>query len=145
MRRWLLPVVACLVVANGAARAQATFTAHPSRFADEKAVFATVESPKEVPARARIGGSVASLAVRQGDSVVKDQVIAVVGDEKLSLQIGSLDAQISGLEAQLAQARVDLARAEAIRSAPASISALAKASSISTTKSNRSRTKSGSS
>lgn len=114
MRRWLLPVVACLVVANGAARAQATFTAHPSRFADEKAVFATVESPKEVPARARIGGSVASLAVRQGDSVVKDQVIAVVGDEKLSLQIGSLDAQISGLEAQLAQARVDLARAETL-------------------------------
>ena len=34
---------------------------------DEKAVFATVESANVVPARARIGGTVVQLAVRQGD------------------------------------------------------------------------------
>ena len=81
---------------------------------DEKAVFATVESPNVVPARARIGGTVASLSVRQGDAVTQGQVIAVVGDEKLLLQINSLDAQIAGLQSQLAQAQTDLARAETL-------------------------------
>jgi RND family efflux transporter MFP subunit len=115
MRRWFSPVLACVVLAaNGVARAETTFTAHRSQFTDEKAVFATVESPKEIPARARIGGSVASLAVRQGDSVAEGHIIAVIGDDKLTLQIASLDAQITGLEAQLAQTRVDLTRAETL-------------------------------
>ena len=51
--------------------------------ADQKAVFATVESPRIVPARARIGGTVAELAVKEGDPVKLGQVVAVVGDEKL--------------------------------------------------------------
>ena len=38
--------------------------------------------------------------------------MATVGDEKLALQMKSLDAQIAGLEAQLAQAQTDLTRAE---------------------------------
>ena len=75
---------------------------------DQKAVFATVESPNVVPARSRIGGTIASLAVRQGDTVTPGQVIAVVGDDKLLLQINSLDAQIAGLQSQLAQAQTDL-------------------------------------
>ncbi len=116
MRRWLLPI-ACLVVAvavDGVARAEATFTVRLGDLTDEKAVFATVESPNVVPARARIGGTVASLAVHQGDVVTPGQVIAVVGDEKLLLQINSLDAQIAGLQSQLAQARTDLTRAETL-------------------------------
>ena len=117
MRRWLLPIAACLVVAvavNGVARAEATFTVRLGDLTDEKAVFATVESPNVVPARARIGGTVASLAVHQGDVVTPGQVIAVVGDEKLLLQINSLDAQIAGLQSQLAQAQTDLTRAETL-------------------------------
>jgi multidrug efflux pump subunit AcrA (membrane-fusion protein) len=39
-------------------------------------------------------------------------VVANVGDEKIALQMKSLDAQIAGLDAQLTQARTDLARAE---------------------------------
>ena len=81
---------------------------------DQKAVFATVESPNVVPARARIGGTIVSLAVRQGDTVTQGQVIAVVGDDKLLLQINSLDAQIAGLQSQLAQAQTDLTRAETL-------------------------------
>ena len=117
MRRWLLPIAACLVVAvavDGVARAEATFTVRLGDLTDEKAVFATVESPNVVPARARIGGTVASLAVHQGDVVTPGQVIAVVGDEKLLLQINSLDAQIAGLQSQLAQAQTDLTRAETL-------------------------------
>ena len=117
MRRWLLPIAACLVVAvaaDGVARAEATFTVRLGDLTDEKAVFATVESPNVVPARARIGGTVASLVVHQGDVVTPGQVVAVVGDEKLLLQINSLDAQIAGLQSQLAQAQTDLTRAETL-------------------------------
>ncbi len=81
---------------------------------DQKAVFATVESPNVVPARARIGGTVIALAVRDGDAVTPGQTIAVIGDDKLALQLGALDAQIAGLRAQLAQAQIDLGRADAL-------------------------------
>ena len=54
----------------------------------------------------------AELAVREGDRVKQGQVVGTVGDEKLALQMKSLDAQIAGLEAQLAQAQSDLTRAE---------------------------------
>ena len=94
------------------ALAQDTLTVEPKTVADEKAVFATVESTNIVPARARIGGTVAELSVKEGDEVKQGQVLATVGDEKLVLQLKSLDAQIAGLEAQLAQAQGDLTRAE---------------------------------
>lgn len=91
-----------------------TFTVHLSEITDFKAVFATVESRNVVPARARIGGTIASLAVKDGDEVTKGQVIAVVSDHKLVLQRDSLAAEITGLQAQVAQARVDLGRAQTL-------------------------------
>ena len=42
------------------ARAAQTFTVEPATIADEKAVFATVESREVVPARVRTGGTIAS-------------------------------------------------------------------------------------
>lgn len=84
--------------------AEQTFVVAPATVPDQKAVFATVESRRIVPARARIGGTVAELAVKEGDHVELGQIVATVGDEKLALQLKSLDAQIAGLEAQLAQA-----------------------------------------
>ncbi len=101
-----------LALAAQTAYAQQTYTVAPQTVADEKAVFATVESANIVPARARIGGTVAELNVKDGDEVKQGQVVATVGDEKLVLQLKSLDAQIAGLEAQLAQAKTDLDRAE---------------------------------
>lgn len=89
-----------------------TLTVAPTTVADEKAVFGTVESVHVAQARARIGGTVASLNIREGDHVEAGQVLGTVGDEKLVLQLKSLAAQISGLDAQLAQAQADLARAE---------------------------------
>jgi RND family efflux transporter MFP subunit len=88
------------------------FVVAPVRVSDEKAIFATVESRRVVPARARIGGTVAELAVKEGDEVTLGQVVAMVGDEKLALQMKSLDAQIAGLDAQRAKAQNDLDRAE---------------------------------
>jgi RND family efflux transporter MFP subunit len=65
-----------------------------------------------VPARARIGGTVVALAVKHGDAVKQGEVVATVGDEKLALQLKSLDAQIAGLEAQFSQTQADLTRAQ---------------------------------
>lgn len=98
----------------GRAFAADTFTVQPMTLTDEKAVFATVESVNVVPARARIGGTIAELTVREGDKVERGQVIATVGDEKLVLQVRTLDAQIAALKAQLAQANIDLERAQRI-------------------------------
>jgi RND family efflux transporter MFP subunit len=95
-------------------RAEELFVATPTLVPDQKAVFATVESRRVVPARARIGGTVAELAVREGDHVELGQAVATVGDEKLGLQLKSLDAQIAGLDAQVAQTQADLTRAEGL-------------------------------
>lgn len=114
MPRLLAIAMATLVGFAASVRADTTFTVQLTRLTDAKAVFATVESPNVVPARARIGGTVANLSVRQGDTVTQGQVIAVVGDDKLLLHINALDAQIAGLQSQLAQAQVDLTRAETL-------------------------------
>lgn len=82
------------------------------KIADEKAVFATVESVNVLPARARIGGTIAARRVTEGMQVKAGQVLATIGDEKLVLQLKSLDAQIAGLEAQLSQAQTDFSRIE---------------------------------
>ena len=114
MKPGFLPISAALVLMAFGVRAETTFKVQADTITDRKAVYATVESPYVVPARARIGGTVARLAVHQGDLVTPGQVVAVVADEKLLLQINSLDAEISGLQSTLAQAKVDLTRAETL-------------------------------
>lgn len=103
-----------LLLPGVAAAAAPPLTVTLAAVADEKAVFATVESRNVVPARARIGGTVAQLAVRPGDRVTQGQVIAVVTDPKLQLQIQALDAQIAGLQSQVSGAQIDLRRAQSL-------------------------------
>jgi RND family efflux transporter MFP subunit len=114
--RVAIAIAAAMVLSSGRALADDTILVAPQTIADEKAVFATVESANILPARARIGGSVVQLAVRRGDEVAQGQVLATVADEKLALQMKSLDAQILGLEAALTKARGDLARAQELYS-----------------------------
>jgi RND family efflux transporter MFP subunit len=109
-----LPMAAMMVGLAWPAVAAETHVVAAASIADEKAVFATVEAPKPVPARVRTGGTVAQLSVKEGDKVDAGQVIATVGDEKIAMQMKSLDAQIAGLQAQLAKAQADLARAESL-------------------------------
>ena len=109
----LLTVVAPLGLAAGSAGAE-TLTVTQQQVSDEKAVFATVESISVVPARGRIGGIVVQLGVREGDAVTRGQAIAAIGDEKLVLQMKSLDAQIEALQAQANQARIDFTRIEGL-------------------------------
>jgi len=87
-------------------------TVEEKSLVDEKAVFATIESANVVTARVRTGGTIAELRVRQGDRVEEGQVIAVVGDQKLGLQIQGQNAQVQAARAQMDAARRDLERAE---------------------------------
>lgn len=111
-KQLILLAICCLALTD--ARAEILFQVQALKVADQKAVFATVESRRVVPARARIGGVVAELTIEEGDEVKLGQRIAAVGDEKLALQLKSLDAQISGLHAQVEQTRTDLSRAEGL-------------------------------
>lgn len=96
-----------------------TYLVAPTMVADEKAVFATIESANVVPARARIGGTIIELHVRQGDRVEQGQLIATVGDPKLALQVSSYSAQVQAAQAQLAQAKLDYDRAQRLIAAGA--------------------------
>lgn len=91
-----------------------SFTVNTIEIADQKAVFATVESAHVVAARSRIGGTVETLTVQDGDTVTAGQTIAVVADPTLVQQLRALDAEIAGLKAQLAQSKIDFARAQGL-------------------------------
>lgn len=106
-------LTAMMMVAATSAQADSLTVAQRS-VADEKAVFATVESTSVVPARSRIGGTIIDLDVREGDAVTQGQRIATVADDKLALQLKSLDAQIRALQAQASQAQIDFTRVEGL-------------------------------
>lgn len=115
MRRLiLLSILAAAACGSNAAGAESSLTVALRPVADEKAVFATVESISVVPARGRIGGTIVQLNVREGDPVTRGQAIAAIGDEKLALQMKSLDAQIDALQAQSSQAQIDFTRIEGL-------------------------------
>jgi RND family efflux transporter MFP subunit len=103
----LAGILFSVVVVQAAA---ATLTVTEQKVSDEKAVFATVESVSVVPARSRIGGTIIALKVREGDSVSRGQEIATIADDKLALQMNSLDAQIQALQAQAGQSQLDFDR-----------------------------------
>lgn len=110
----LLAAFAAIGSSGTPATAAETLVVARQSIADEKAVFATVESTSVVPARGRIGGTVVQLKVREGDRVAAGQAIATIGDEKLVLQMKSLDAQIEALQAQANQAQLDFSRTEGL-------------------------------
>lgn len=88
----------------------------PEDIDDRKAVVATVEPVRQLVARARIGGTVASLKVREGDVVQAGQQIAVVADQKLALQLEAIEQRIRSQEAQRDQAKVDFDRVQELQS-----------------------------
>ncbi|MGD9668206.1 MAG: efflux RND transporter periplasmic adaptor subunit [Hyphomicrobiaceae bacterium] len=90
----------------------ATFTVEMNEIDDLKSVYGTVRSTDRIEARARIGGTVASLSVDEGSEVQTGQVIAIVADQKLALKLKALEAQIAGLKAQRENTERELGRQE---------------------------------
>ena len=86
------------------------FRVHVADVADRKAVIATVEPVHELVARARIGGTIATLSIKEGDNVAAGAVVAQVADTKLALQMQALDARIASQQSQRDQAKIDYDR-----------------------------------
>ena len=91
-----------------------TVTLSPVALPEWKAVYGRIETKETIPARARIGGTIRSLSVSEGDTVDEGQEIAVVHDDKIEFQIAAHDAQIAALKAQLETAETELKRGEAL-------------------------------
>ena len=100
---------ACLAVSNAKA---AEFTVKAAAVTEMKAVYGQVESRTVVPARARISGTISEVRVSEGQEVHQGDLIAVVVDDKISLQLRAADAKIAALGSQLDNARIEMQRAQ---------------------------------
>lgn len=110
-----LSLLALFVLLPATDAAAQVFVAERRLVEDRKAVFATVESVREVEARTRIGGTLVKLLVREGDRVEAGALLAEVEDKKLALELVALDARLDALAAQRRQAAQDLERARTLR------------------------------
>jgi len=77
-----------------------------------KVVYGRIEARSRIPARARLGGTLVSLDISEGDVVTAGQVLAQVVDAKIIFQLAAVDAQLQALTAQLDNAKAELTRGE---------------------------------
>ena len=82
---------------------------------DQKAVIATVEPVHELLARARIGGTITTLTVKEGDRVTAGDRIALVADQKLALQMQALQERFQAQQANRDQAQINFDRVQKLR------------------------------
>ena len=107
--RLVVPVILALLMTPSALAAD-PFVVRPVEVFDRKAVVATVEPAHQLVARARIGGTIASLTIKEGDTVAAGAQIALVTDQKLALQMQALDSRIGSQQSRRDQAKVDFDR-----------------------------------
>lgn len=113
MTRLLLALAVLAGFASTAVAEDATVTRRSVE--DRKAVIATVEPVHELVARARIGGTITTLSVKEGDRVAAGDRIALVVDQKLALQMQALQSRIQAQQAERDQAQIDFSRASELR------------------------------
>jgi len=77
---------------------------------DYKTVSAVLTSRDVGDARARIGGTLSRLMVREGDQVRRGQLVAVISDQRLALEAQAGAAGVAAAEASAERARADQAR-----------------------------------
>lgn len=82
----------------------------PALIPDFKPVAATVTTRRMGEARARIGGTLVRLNVKEGDEVREGQVLAVVADQRLNLESRGYAAQAAAAQAEAVRAEADYAR-----------------------------------
>lgn len=111
-RRAILALLGLLAAAGSAPAAE--FSLQPVEVAETKALFGQIESRFVVPARGRIGGTITTLDVTEGDEVAAGQVVARIVDEKLELQLAAAEARLAGAQSELENAQTELARSESL-------------------------------
>jgi membrane fusion protein, multidrug efflux system len=85
---------------------------HLAPIEDLKSVIATVEPVHLLALRARIGGTVSRLKIKEGDEVAAGAEVATVSDQKLFLQTQAIDQRIRSQQAQRDKAKADFDRAQ---------------------------------
>ncbi|MFT4934156.1 MAG: multidrug efflux system membrane fusion protein [Pseudoalteromonas distincta] len=81
---------------------------------DLKPVAASVVTRDMAQARARIGGTLTELKVREGDQVRKGQLIGRVSDQRLTLETTGYEAQAAAAAAEAARAAAELSRVQVL-------------------------------
>ncbi|HEX6859626.1 MAG TPA: efflux RND transporter periplasmic adaptor subunit [Caulobacteraceae bacterium] len=127
MSRPLLSLAFCVSLGLVACSSDAPQAEHPAAVAagermvvreamvaDLKPVSATVTTRDMGEARARIGGTLTRLAVKEGDYVKKGQLVGVVTDQRLGLQTSAYAAQAAAAGAEAVRAEADLSRVAAL-------------------------------
>jgi len=115
MIRLSLAAFAAFFLAGAAAAAEPGFTVERKTVDDRKAVIATVEPVHQLVARTRIGGTITTLTIKEGDRVAAGDRVALVVDPKLALQMQALQSRIQAQESERDQARIDFGRAQELR------------------------------
>jgi RND family efflux transporter MFP subunit len=77
---------------------------------DLKPVAATITSRNQAEARARIGGVLTALYVKEGDIVRRGQLIGRVVDQRLGFETRAYEAQTAAAQAESARAQADYGR-----------------------------------
>ncbi|MBI1362260.1 MAG: efflux RND transporter periplasmic adaptor subunit [Alphaproteobacteria bacterium] len=86
---------------------------------DYRMVAAILTNRDNGDARARIGGKLSRVLVREGDEVRPGQVVAQISDERIALEAQAGSASVAAAEADATRAREDLARSERLFAAGA--------------------------
>lgn len=86
----------------------------PETIVETKAVFGRIEARDVIPARPRIGGTLVSVSVSEGDLVREGQSIARVIDDKLALQLRAAEARIKALVSEQANVQAEFERAKTL-------------------------------
>ncbi len=114
MRTSLFIAILLTIAAATAAGAAERFVVEERTVPDYKTVAATFTTRDMGEARARIGGTLVELRVREGDTVARDQLLAVVTDQKIALELQSRAAQTAALAAESERAGAELGRVRAV-------------------------------
>jgi len=107
----LLAVIA-FAVQTPAIYAETLYTISPQTITDWKSVYGRIEPRRMVPARARLGGTLETLEINEGDTVEAGQVLGRVADVSLQFRLEANQSQLEALQSQLANAQTELSRGE---------------------------------
>lgn len=112
--RQLLPIGSIAVILSAVPARGGEFLVEPRSIVETKPVFGRIETRDVVPARPRIGGTLARLTVTEGDAVSAGQSIGMVIDDKLALQLRAAEARMRALVSDRSNVQTEYERARTL-------------------------------